>query len=303
MEKVLGEQQSQTQTQLRQDLSEQYGIKAKQDEINSLTQSYNAVVQAKDNQIMATQDKMGSMNFINNQVQQIERNAAPRINQLSSDINFKTGILTQSMELVQQAIQDYNADKKQRMDMYSMFLDENQDEIKNLREDYKDALARGWQEAKFNYENGVKQKQDIADLALKYYKAGITLNDTWETAVMKAQRNPQTKETKGTKGTNTEDIDAWVKAIRNGDATISNIPANLRTAVINAMNKPETKLQILGRMGWAAASKLNNMGIDKTKREEIRSLLGQGYTFDEIIASNPNAMTLEQQNLLRRYIK
>jgi len=190
MEKMLGEQQSQA--QLRQDLSEQYGIKAQQDAINSLQQSYNAVVQTKDNQIMATQDKMGSMNFINNQVAQINRNAAPEINRLAGEINFKTGILTQNQELVQQAIQDYNADKKQRLDMYAMFMDDNQDDIKNLRADYKDALDRGWQEAKFDYQNGVKEKQDIADLALKYTKAGITLNDSWETAVMKAQKNPYT---------------------------------------------------------------------------------------------------------------
>lgn len=108
----------------------------------------------------------------------------------------------------------------------------------------------------------------------------------------------------GSSSSNDGSVDSWVALIKSGDASIANVPASIKNDVANALNdKSTTTTNKLPNLSLIALTKFNNAGIDSAKRDEIRSYLKQGYTLDELIASNPDAMTPEQITLLRKYIK
>ncbi len=172
----------------RADLNDQYNIQGKIAEIDKLTEEYNNAKLAKDAQVGQAQDKLASNNFINNQVAQIERNSAPILNRLSADINFRSGVLTQSYELINQAIDDATADKKNRWDSFRFLYDANQDSINRLDKKYTDALDRATSEAERQYKEERADKEYIRDLALQYRGAGIKITDSVDEAIAKIQR-------------------------------------------------------------------------------------------------------------------
>lgn len=169
----------------RADLERQYGIQAKVSEINSLQDSLNKVQTEAQNQVTATRDVLGSMNFINNQIAQIERNSAPAINLLKADINFKTGILTQNQQLVEQAIQDATAEYKQRWEDKKFFYNEYYDDvISKLSSDYDTALKLSIQEDENEYDYQVKLAEWKRDVIIEYGLSN-SINDS-EAVIMKS---------------------------------------------------------------------------------------------------------------------
>lgn len=180
----------QSQAEMRQDLSEEFGIQAKIKEIQTLQDQYTKTQQAKETQIAQTRDTLGSMNFINNQIAQIERNSAPELNRLSADINSRSAILTQSMDLVNQAVQDAVADQKWQFQMLTEFYSMNQDVIDRLDSQYKDAVNYAIDEARYKYEQALDEKNRIGEMMIdpNLRNSGITTNDTLEEAYAKAAR-------------------------------------------------------------------------------------------------------------------
>ena len=172
-------------------------------EVEVLTQQYNDIVAAKDQQIAQTNDKMASMNFINNQTAQIERNAAPQLNRISANINAKAAMLeaqqgnfAQAQSYVNQAVQDATADNKFKMDMYSMMYEVNQDNFDRIDSIYSEAFKNQMGIATMEYEQQVREKEQIGDLLLKYPTAGIDIyNDSLEDALKKAGVVSQTSGT------------------------------------------------------------------------------------------------------------
>lgn len=214
----LGSQNSTAQT--RQDLSAQYGIQAKIAEIDSLTTDYNKLKSVKDAQVAKTQDVMGSMNFINNQTQQIERNAAPQLNELSANINSKAAILSQNQDLVNQAVQDATADKKYQMDLVTTFYQMNQDTINNLDSDYKLALQNYIDGTTLDYKNATDTANQVMELGMTYTKAGIKSTDTLDQAYAKIQSNSYTLDSANTQSlindrNNTNQVSTY--SVKNGD--------------------------------------------------------------------------------------
>jgi hypothetical protein len=164
-------------------------------EIESLTNDYNKVVEAKDAQVAMTQDKMGSMNFINNQTAQIERNAAPQLNRLSAQINAKAATLqalqgnfAEARSYINQAVQDATADTKFKYDMMKATYDMNEDSFNRIDSVYKTAYQGAMQVAQMQYEQEVADKRTIGELILQYNAdgAGIMMTDSLEEAYAKA---------------------------------------------------------------------------------------------------------------------
>lgn len=171
--------------------------KAKIAEIGVLTEQYNATKAQMEQQLAQTQDKMGSMNFINNQTAQIQRNAAPVLNQLSANINSKSAVLqalqgnfAEARNFVNQAVQDATAEYKYNADMYTTFYELNKDIIETLDAPYKEAYTAALNLAQSTYEQSLKDKTTIGEMMIDpaLRNSGITMADTLEQAYAKAAK-------------------------------------------------------------------------------------------------------------------
>jgi LysM repeat protein len=117
-------------------------------ELNTLYDDYNATVAQRDQQIADVYGRPGqSMDFLNNQVAQINRNANVLLTQKSANINTKTAIMEaknsnwdSAQKFVNQAISDYTAGLTADYEMATKFYDDNQDLIDSLGKDYSNAL-------------------------------------------------------------------------------------------------------------------------------------------------------------------
>lgn len=163
------------------DLEKEYKVQASRDEINSLQGSLDKILVERNNQIQATRDVMGSNNFINNQIDQIKRNSDPEINRLSSDINFKTGILTQNEALIEKAMELATKSSAQYVENLKWQYEQNQDILNSISPEYKAALEakikmedRKYQELKATTE---WKRDTILELAKKGI-TGLTLSDS-----------------------------------------------------------------------------------------------------------------------------
>lgn len=171
--------------------------KAKIAEIAALTDEYNGVKQAMEEQIAQSRDKLGTNNFINNQIQQIERNAAPKLNRLSANINAKVAVaqalqgnFREAQSYVNQAVQDATADTKYKFDLFNTFYQANQDSFNRIDSVYKNSFSAALEIARDEHDTNVKNKSTIGELMLKYNVngAGITFDDDISEAYRKASQ-------------------------------------------------------------------------------------------------------------------
>lgn len=278
LNKIVG---SKSPSDVRSDAMSQTGInpteyfaeeKAAIEEIGKLNEEYNAVKAAKDQQIALTNDKLGSMNFINNQIAQIERNAAPQLNRISADINSKAAVLqakqgrfNEAQDYINQAVQDATADLKYNYDLFKTFYDINQDTISRLDDKYQSAFSQALNLANQEYARSYEEKTSIAELMIKYPTAGISINDSLGSAAAKAGRVApagefKTQEIGGTlyqieqdasgrvigykpiiggsnSGGGSADVDTYAQSYLNGDIEITSIPEKNRAAVLKKANE------------------------------------------------------------------
>lgn len=270
-----------SQTDLREDAYDDIGMdpsqyfsdqKARIAEIDALTQAYNAQVAAKDAAIAQSYDKLSTNSFINNQIGQIERNAAPRLNQMSANINSKAAVLqalqgnfAEARSFVDQAVQDAVADQKFQLDLFTTMYQMNEDKINRLDIKYQDAFDKSFQIAQQEYENARADKMAVGELMLKYYESGITINDTLDQALAKAVASgadPQTafqnaldaqqearlgSESGSDDGSDEDlraDVVSYLADIRSGDMTKEEAYNELR--ILYPTASPKTIQQLLG---------------------------------------------------------
>jgi len=155
-------------------------MKQIQTEIGSLETSYANLVAAKDTQIAQSTDKMASMNFINNQIAQINRNAAPELNRIAAIINAKTGVaemmrgqFADAQMLINQAVEDATAESRYNYEMYNMFYTKNKDALDRLDSQYKDAYDTARMIAMQSWENDRADRKANADMILELASMGI----------------------------------------------------------------------------------------------------------------------------------
>ena len=173
-------------------------------EIGTLTEEYNNVKMMKDQQLAATQDKLASNSFINNQSAQIERNAAPKLNQLSANINSKAAVLqalqgrfNEAQDYVRQAVADATADTRYKMDVYKEFYKLNEDNFDRVESIYSNSFKQSLALAEDQYRIDVANKTKVGNLMLDNPQAGILITDSLETAYQKAGLNQTTSYTSG----------------------------------------------------------------------------------------------------------
>lgn len=263
-------------SQTRSDAQAQTGIdpnsyfaeeKAKITELGSLNEEYNSFKAQVDQQKAALQSQGRGIpiDLLNNQAAQIDRNAAPRLNLMSANINSKAatlqasqGMFSEASKYVEQAVTDATADLKFNADMYKTFYDQNQSIIDSLDNKYKEALTTATTTAQNAYTLALNEKKSVGELMINpdYAGAGITITDSLQQAQTKASayvaNNPnldtQLKKAQIAKiysdiqKQNTivdqNAVDGWVKNINSGKAKLTDIKdANLRTAVSTALSK------------------------------------------------------------------
>ncbi len=188
--------------------------KARIAEIDTLSQQYNAAVASRDQQIAQTNDKMASTNFISNQIAQINRNAAPVLNQMSADINSRSaalqasqGMFAEAQTYVQQAVAAATAQQKSQVDGLTTIYNMNQDTINQLDSKYKDALQTARDASSKIYQQQLSDKTAVGDLLLKYPKSGINIaTDTLQQAQTKAAQYEASVPTKSTLDTQVVEV-------------------------------------------------------------------------------------------------
>lgn len=169
--------------------------KAKIAEIEALSQDYNSTVAAKDAQINQATDRMASTNFMNNQIAQINRNAAVVLNQKAANINAKTATLEalrgnfeSARSYVNEAVKNATATFEYNYNLYKTFAEINQEQFNALDSVYKEAYSFAVDKAKSDYETTYNEKQKVGELMITY-NAGININDSLETAYQKIARS------------------------------------------------------------------------------------------------------------------
>jgi hypothetical protein len=248
-----------SQSEQRQDAFKDIGVDPEQyfadqragiAEVNALTENYNATLAQRDLQIAQTQDKLASMNFINNQTAQINRNAAPVLNQMSANINAKAAMLqalqgnfAEAEKFVNQAVDDSVADYKAKVDNFKLFYQINDDAISKLDKKYSDALSQATAVAEFDYNKAYTEKKEVADLMVNNPKAGISITDDLITAAQKVVRAGGSIQYKtamdninNTGQNNTGEVDTYANSYLNGEIEITNVPEKIRGQVLSKAN-------------------------------------------------------------------
>ena len=117
-------------------------------EVDALYTDYNAAVAARDQQISDVYGRPGqSMDFQNNSIAQINRNANVVLTQKSSNINSKLAVMEaaagqweNAQKFVDKSISDYTAGLTADYNMLESFIDDNNDLISSLGTEYTNAL-------------------------------------------------------------------------------------------------------------------------------------------------------------------
>jgi len=162
-------------------------------EIESLNNKYSQLQADKDAQVAALTNRPGSTrNFLNAQVNQIERVATPELNRIAANINAKTATLQSLQGNYQTAIARAStaanlaaADQKMAYDQYKTFYDLNKDQFDALDSVYKEAYTFQMNKALTDYQQTLADKETIGKLIVSNPKAGISITDDLSSAYKK----------------------------------------------------------------------------------------------------------------------
>ncbi len=165
-------------------------------EMEALRIDYDKAVAMRDQQIADIHGTAGiGMDFLNNAIAQINRNANVVLSQKASAINNKAAIMemkqgnfNQAISLADQAVEDFLYEIKFEYDMYHMFNQQNEDRINYLRGELKESLQTAEQYALAQYEEAREEQMQVKNLMLQYPASGIKVGDTLDEATEKATR-------------------------------------------------------------------------------------------------------------------
>ena len=142
-----------------------------------------------DTEVNNSSNRLATTGFISKEQNAIERKYAPTLNRIGADINSKTAIVTQSRDLVNQAVSDAVADQQMRVNQAKMFLEMNLDAIDRMEGIYKDAYKDYVRREEKELDRQYKEKTAVADLMMDNPRAGITTNDSYTQAANKIARS------------------------------------------------------------------------------------------------------------------
>lgn len=265
-----------TSEEIQQETRDQYGIDIKERlreqaadtaEYNVMNQELGQLEAAKNSQIAQTNDFLGSRNFLNNMVGKIERNAAPAIYSLNAKMSAKAAFMqakaqnwAEADKLVAQTVEYAMADQKDYLDLMGKMQHDYQDSLDRIDPIYKDAFKRKYDLLTEQYNQGIADKTEMMNLAIKY---GINVDPKKDTLADVQQRIIRSG------GTTALDLAAKAKAKADADAA-ENAISTPPTEFDNA-----TLLKNYGKAKLFAARK--KFGIPKvvnlSRKREIEQVL------------------------------
>jgi hypothetical protein len=199
------EKQLPTREELRQEYEDAYKIQEQTAEINSLEQDLDKVLNEISNQEAVARDRLGTNDFINNQIAQIRRNSEPIVNRLSSEIKWRSGLLAQDKALMNEAISDALADNRSRVESARWFANEY---LGYLDEKHKRAYEEYMRDEERAYDEKQSFLEYARDVAWEYAQNGIRVNInpytiTPDELAEKIARNPLPQSSSRSSGTET----------------------------------------------------------------------------------------------------
>lgn len=188
-----------TREELRQEYEEAFKIQEQTAQINSLQQDLDKVLNEVSNQEAVARDRLGTNDFINNQIAQIRRNSEPIINQLSSEIKWRSGLLSEDRAMMNEAISDALADSRSRIETNRWFANEY---IGMLDKKYQQAYDQYMKQEERAYDERQGFLEYARDVAWEYAQNGISFNInpytiTPEELAEKIARNPLPQKSSG----------------------------------------------------------------------------------------------------------
>jgi len=172
-------------------------------EVKTLQDQYNKDLAARDAALANIDNQSMPQSILTGKREAYEKQANIRLNLEAANINTKVGMINlaqgnadKAVSFIDKAIDNYTAEKKYEYQQYVDFMQYNQTQINNLDTKYQNILENGMNLAKMAYDEQVAEKKSVRDLMLNYPSAGITLEDTVDSATQKATRwgatNPTT---------------------------------------------------------------------------------------------------------------
>ncbi len=236
-------------------------------EMETLRGDYDKSIAIRDQQIADVTGRPGqTMDFLNNQIAQINRNANVILTQKSSAINNKAAIMEmkqgnfdQAMKFANQAVEDYTWELNANWEMYKQFNEDNAEAIKGLKQEYKDALKSAESYALAQYEEQKAEQKSKMDLILDAANKGVDLSAYFDKTMEEAQK-AYSKQVSG--------VIAQEKAVGLSKAVESDFNEDL--ASISAMGDRETALTQLNNIKTALVRKYGQENYDKLLGEVDR---------------------------------
>lgn len=303
------QQQEPTRQELRREYEDAFKIQEQTAEINSLNQDLDKVMNEVANQEAVARDRLGTNDFINNQIAQIRRNSEPIINQLTSEIKWRSGLLADDKALMNEAISDALADSRSRIETNRWFANEY---IGMLDKKYQQA----YNEYMKNEERAYDERRDFLeyarDIAWEYAQKGIRMNInpytiTPDELAEKIARNPLPQKSGGSSSSSSIDqaaLQAYIADYKSGKITLSNIPDKYRDAVVaGAVVKPQ-ELPNWNLFNAGLKRDFDLVGVDKSDYNEVKNLVeNEGYSLEQIRASQPDLFTQDVYDTFIKYVK
>ena len=209
-------------TALREDVAQQSlklaEIKGERDRLDIMEQ----------NEIDALTKAGVTRGAIERETTTIQRKYASKKAKLSADLNAEASMLaamqgnyTMAKEAADQAVQDYVFDYQQKVDTFNNVFNTYSDLISDLNQEEKEILKTAATEAQKELDKVTQEKKDVMALRLQYAGAGISINDSLEQAIAKAEKiagsdaklNRQLKEAQLAKAQDTTDTETQLATL------------------------------------------------------------------------------------------
>lgn len=164
-------------------------------ELATLTAEYDKLLADRDAAIEAERTRVGGTTAgANDAIAKVTRDFASRLNQQSAIIKTKSALMEASQgnfkeaqAFIQEAVQDATYDARFNLDVFSTFYGKYENQLEKLDSKYADAIKSSLNAAEEAYTTEYNEKSKVGELMINpdYKGAGITLNDSLETAFQK----------------------------------------------------------------------------------------------------------------------
>lgn len=223
-------------------------IQALLPDISSLRQQINVLNEQEARAIenLQGQGRGIPLDVLNTQANKISHEYAIRTNALASSLAAKTatmeslrGNITLANQLANQSVAAKMYDTDQKLKDWQTFYQNNKELYDSLSTEKKNILDTQYNALKTQADTTRAQNEKKASLMIQYPKAGITIDDTFDTIATKINANPYTSEFSIEKITNDDGSTSLVKINKGTGEQMGIISTTGRGAGAGTVDKPE----------------------------------------------------------------